>query len=230
MTELLNLELTSVLVTLLAYQAGLLLQKRIKSPICNPILISAVLVVLFITLTGLENRVYQGAIVRLSWLMTPATVCLAIPMYQQLDILLKNKKALMAGIAAGVLGSFALVLVFAALFRFDRELTISLLPKSVTAAIGVPLCQLAGGIPSVTTAVILLTGITAAVLGPVLCKLFKLEDDISRGAAFGTAGHVIATSRAGELSPLAGAVGSLSLVVAGLLTAVVFPLVIRLPF
>lgn len=226
MDELLNLELTSVVVTLLAYQAGLLLQKKLRTPLCNPILIAAALVALFITATGLENQVYQQANVRLSWLLTPATVCLAVPMYEQLPILLKNKKAILAGVVSGALGCMGCVLLMAAALEFDRALTVSLLPKSVTAAIGVPLCTLSGGIPSVTTAVIMLTGIVAAVLGPVLCKLFRLEDDISRGVAFGTAGHVIATARAGELSPLVGAVGSLSLTVAGLLTALVFPLLV----
>ena len=81
MTELLNLELTSVLLTLLAYQAGAWLQKRTKSPVCNPILVGVVLVLAFMALTGLENQTYQGANVRLSWLMTPATISLAIPMY-----------------------------------------------------------------------------------------------------------------------------------------------------
>ena len=228
MDELLNLELTSVLVTILAYQAGLLLQKKIRNPLCNPILIAAVLVAVFITVTGLENETYQQANVHLSWLMTPATVCLAVPMYEQLDILLKNKKAILAGVTAGALSCMGCVLLLAAGLGFDRALTVSLLPKSVTAAIGVPLCTLSGGIPSVTTAVIMLTGITAAILGPVLCKLFRLKDEISRGVAFGTAGHVIATARAGELSPLTGAVGSLSLTVAGLLTAVVFPLLVQI--
>lgn len=226
MTELLNLELTSVLVTLLAYQAGLLLQKKAKHPVCNPILISAVLIILFITLTGLPNSVYQAANVRLSWLLTPATVCLAIPMYEQLEILRKNLKVLLAGVAAGAVSCVGFVLLLSLAFRFDRALTVSLLPKFVTAAIGVPLCQLSGGIPSVTTVVIMLTGITGAALGPTLCKLFHFEDELSRGVAFGTAGHVIATARASELSPLTGAVSSLSLVVAGLLTAVIFPLIL----
>lgn len=227
MTELLNLELTSVLVTLLAYQAGLLLQKKAKHPVCNPILISAVLIILFITLTGLPNSVYQAANVRLSWLLTPATVCLAIPMYEQLEILRKNLKVILAGVAAGAVSCVGFVLLLSLAFRFDRALTVSLLPKFVTAAIGVPLCQLSGGIPSVTTVVIMLTGITGAVLGPTLCKLFHFEDELSRGVAFGTAGHVIATARASELSPLTGAVSSLSLVVAGLLTAVIFPLILK---
>ena len=226
MTKLLNLEITSVILTLLAYQAGLILQKKTKSAIINPILMAVILVLLFMAVSGLENSRYQAANIRLSWLMTPATVCLAIPMYEQVQILRKNFRALMAGIAAGAVSCLIFVLAAAALFRFDRELTVSLLPKSVTSAIGVPLSQLSGGIPSITTAAIILTGIIASVGGTTLCKLFKLEDEISRGVAFGTAGHVIGTARANELSQLIGAVSSLSLVVAGLLTALVFPLVI----
>jgi putative effector of murein hydrolase len=224
MNELLNLELTSVLLTLLAYQAGAWLQKKTKSPVCNPILVGVVLVLVFMALTGLENGTYQGSMVRLSWLMTPATVCLAIPMYQQVEILKKNWKAMVAGIAAGALSCLVMVLVWGIVFRFDRELTISLLPKSVTSAIGVPLSGLNGGIQSITTAAIILTGITASVLGPSLCKLFRLTDKIAQGTAFGTAGHVIGTAKATELDPLTGAVSSLSLVVAGLLTAIVLPL------
>ncbi len=224
MTELLHLELTSVLLTLLSYQAALWLQKKTKSPICNPILVGVLLVLLFMALTGLENSTYQTANVRLSWLMTPATVCLAIPMYEQVQVLKKNLKAMVAGIAAGAVSCLGMVLLWAVLFRIDRELTVTLLPKSVTSAIGVPLSTINGGTPSVTTAAIILTGIIASVLGTTLCKLFGLKDDISRGVAFGTAGHVIGTSKANELSPLTGAVSSLSLVVAGLLTAIVLPL------
>ena len=226
MTELLHLELTSVLLTLLSYQAALWLQKKTKSPVCNPILVGVLLVLLFMALTGLENSTYQGANVRLSWLMTPATVCLAIPMYEQVQVLKKNLKAMVAGIAAGAVSCLGMVLLWAVLFRIDRELTVTLLPKSVTSAIGVPLSTINGGIASVTTAAIILTGIIASVLGTMLCKLFGLKDDISRGVAFGTAGHVIGTSKANELSPLTGAVSSLSLVVAGLLTALIMPLVL----
>ena len=226
MTELLNLELTSVLLTLVGYQVGLRLQKKLKSPICNPLAVAVVLVLLFMALTGLENSTYQAASVRLTWLITPATVCLAIPMYEQVQVLKKNLKAMIAGIAAGALSCLGMVLLWAILFRIDRELTVTLLPKSVTSAIGAPLSELNGGIASITTAAIILTGVISSVLGTTLCKLFGLKDEISRGVAFGTSGHVIGTSRANELSPLTGAVSSLSLVVAGLLTAVVFPLVV----
>ena len=226
MPDLLNNEVLCILLTLICYRAGLEVQKRTKSALFNPILIAVILVLVFLWVTGADPEAYQRGNTRLSWLITPATVCLAIPMYEQLEILLKNKRAILAGIAAGAFSCMACVGLIAVTFGFSRELTVTMLPKSVTAAIGVPLATLAGGIPSITTAVILLTGILAAIFGPTLCKLFRLEDEISQGVAFGTAGHVVGTSRANEISPLVGAVGSLSLTVAGLLTALVFPLLV----
>lgn len=225
MAELLQLELTSLVLTLLAFRLGQWLQARTKSPLCNPIFVAVVLILAFMALTGLDNQTYQAACGRISWLMTPATVCLAIPMYEQLQILRKNLGAIVAGVVSGAVSCLIVMLAFGLLLGFDRELIVSLLPKSVTSAIGVPLSVMAGGIASITTAAIILTGILAAVLGPVLCKLFRLEDPVARGVAFGTAGHVIGTTRAGELSPLTGAVSSLSLVVAGLLTAAAFSLI-----
>ena len=224
MADLLNISIFPVILTLLAYRAGALLQQKTKSPICNPILIAVILVLGFLGLTGMELKTYQAGATFLSWLMTPATVCLAISMYEQFQVLKKNTPVTLAGVAAGAVACLAMVLGFSLLFGFDRELTVSLLPKSVTTAIGVPLSQMAGGLTPITTAAIILTGITASVLGPTLCRVFRLTDEIARGAAFGTSGHVIGTAKASEMSALTGAVSSLSLVVAGLLTAIVLPI------
>lgn len=224
MTELLNIPIFPVVLTLLAYQTGAFLQKKLKTPLCNPILIAVILVLLFLSATGLELKIYQTGTSMISWLMTPATVCLAISMYEQFQILRKNIPVILAGVAAGAVSCLIMVLLFSLVFHFDPELTASLLPKSVTTAIGVPLTQMIGGLPSITTAAIILSGILASVFGPVLCKLFRLTDKVSQGVAFGTAGHVIATSKAMELDPLIGAASSLSLVVAGLLTAILLPI------
>ena len=223
--DLLNISIFPVVLTLLAYKCGAALQKKLKTPLCNPILIAVILVLLFLGCTGMELKTYQTGTAYISWLMTPATVSLAISMYEQFQILRKNMGVILAGVAAGAVSCLIMVLGFCLLFRFDPELTASLLPKSVTTAIGVPLTQLIGGLPSVTTAAIILSGITASILGPVLCRVFHLTDKVSQGVAFGTAGHVIATSKAMELDPLMGAASSLSLVTAGLLTAAVLPLV-----
>ncbi len=228
MKELLSIGILPLLLTLGSYQIGLQCQKKLKTAIANPVLISVVLVLGFLALTGMSNPTYQAGMAKFSWLMTPATVCLAIPMYQHFQTLRRNLPAILVGIAAGAVSCLAMVLLWAMLPGITRELAISLLPKSVTSAIGVPLSEIAGGIGSITTAAIILTGIIANILGSACCRLFRLTDPIAQGVALGTSGHVIGTSRATEISELAGATSSLSLVVAGLLTAVIFPVVAQI--
>lgn len=228
MSQLLQIGTMPILVTLLAYQIGLWCQRKFKSPIFNPILIAVVLVLGYLTVTNTAYADYKLGTNLIAWLMTPATVCLAIPMYEQLQILRRNFPMMLVSILSGSAACLAMVLVFAALFHFDPVLTASLLPKSITSAIGVPLSEMVGGLGSITTPAIILTGIFASMLGTTFFKLFRLTDPVAQGVAMGTAGHVIATSRANELGDLIGAASSLSLVVAGLLTAAVFPLLAQL--
>ena len=224
MTDLLAISVLPVSLTLIAFLAGQKLQKKFRSPILNPILVSVILVLIFLALTGLPVADYKAGMGTLSWLLTPATICLAVPMYEQFQILKKNLPMILAGVAAGAVSCLIMVAGFGILMHFETILTVSLMPKSITTAIGVALSEMMGGMPGVTTAAIVFTGIFASIMGPAFCRLFRLTDEVARGVAFGTAGHVIGTSKANELSPLTGAVSSLSLVVAGLLTAVVLPL------
>ena len=223
MTQLLSIGILPVVLTLFAYQIGLQCQKKFKLPIFNPILIGVIVVLAVLTFTGLERKVYQDGVKIMSWLMTPATVCLAIPMYEQIQALRKNLKAILVGVAAGALSCLTLLLVFMVFMGFDRNLVVSLLPKGITAAIGVSLSELYGGTASITTLGITVTGICGNMFGTYFCKWFGITDEIARGVAFGTGSHVIGTAKASELSPLSGAVSSLSLVVAGLMTAILFP-------
>ena len=217
-----------LVVTILAYQFGLLLQKKWKSPVFNPLLIAIILIIGVLLLTGYPTADYQAGMKTISWLMTPATICLAVPLYQQLQILRKDWKAIMAGICAGTLASLFFIFVMCRVFGFDQILTTSLLPKSITTAMGTALSAQAGGDEAITTAAIVITGILGNILGVPLCRLFKITDPVAQGVAFGTSAHVIGTSKARELSDLSGAVSSLSLTVAGILTAVLFPLITML--
>lgn len=223
MTEFFSIGILPVTMTLFAYQVGLLCQKKLKLPIFNPILVGAVLLILVLKVIGMETAQYMSGMNLLSWLMTPATICLAIPMYEQFQVLRKNLKGILIGVAAGALSCLAVLAGVSMLLQFDRNLMVSLLPKSITAAIGVPLCQLLGGTASITTLGISVTGITGNMFGAALCKLFGITDPIAKGVAFGVGSHVIGTAKASEIDPLTGAVSSLSLVVAGLLTAVLLP-------
>lgn len=225
MNELLSIPILPLLLTLGAFEVGLLCQKKLKLPLFNPILIATILVLILLKITRMEMETYQSGMRFLSWLLTPATVCLAIPMYQHLQTLKKSLIAIAAGVTAGTIASLGLVLGLCLLFHLDWAMTASLLPKSVTTAIGVVLAQMAGGIESITTAAIIITGILGSMLGPVLCKVFHLKSPVAQGVAFGTSAHVVGTSKANEIGDLCGAVSSLSLVTAGILTAVLMPLI-----
>lgn len=215
-----------IFLTIGAFLLGWFLQKRFKSPLLNPILIGAVVVMAVLSILHIPNSIYQEAVKPLSFLMTPATICLALSFYEQLMKLKKHVPVICVGVIMGTVGSMGSILALAKLFGLEQQLLVSLLPKSVTTAIGVALCEEAGGIPAVTTAAIIGTGILGNMLGLALCRLFRIQHPVAQGVAFGTASHVIGTTRALELDPITGAVSTLSLTLTGLLTAVCFSILI----
>lgn len=218
--------LFAILLTFGAYEVGRLIQKKTGIPVFNPILVAAVLVGVVLVLTGVPNQVYQDNCETFSWLLTPATVCLAIPLYAQFSRLRHDLPAILAGVAAGTFVSMGFVFLLCRLCRLNDVLTASLLPKSITTAMGIVVSEATGGEPAVTTAAIILTGILGSIFGPWLCKALRLHQPVAQGVAFGTSAHVIGTSKAAEISQTAEAVSSLSLVFAGILTAVICPLVL----
>ncbi len=228
MELLLDTGIFPIVLTVAAFQIGRMCQAKWRLALFNPILIGMILVAAFLLLSGMDTADYTAGTTKLSWLTTPATVSLAIPMYEQFRQLIKNGKAIALGVAAGIISCLAFLLAAGTLMSLEPVLMASILPKSVTAAIGVPLSTLSGGLGGVTAVAISLTGIIANMLGPTLCRVFGITHPVAQGVSFGTAGHVIATAKASELGPLTGAVSSLSLVVAGLLTAVIFPIVVRM--
>lgn len=215
----------AILLTLGAYQIGVLLRKKWNSPICNPILVAVVLLIPLLLLTGYPLETYQVGMVPLSWLLTPATICLALPLYKQFKVLKGDLPAILAGVACGTITSIASIWAMGQLFRLDAAVLLSLLPKSITTAMGIAVSEQLGGILALTTAAIIVTGILGSICGEGLCRLLCLKTKVAQGVAFGTASHVIGTSRATELNPLIGAVSSLSLAMAGVLTAVVLPII-----
>lgn len=221
-----SIALFPLLLTFGAYQLGMWCQKKWKSPLLQPILIGAALVIAVLLLTGVSNESYQAGTKSISWLLTPATVCLALPLYTQVKVLKKNLPAILAGVLAGTLTSLGMVLLLSTLFRLDGGVTVSLLPKSVTTAMGMVLAEQSGGMSSLAAAAIIITGNLGSLTGSAVCKLLKIKDPIAQGVAFGTASHVIGASRASELGALQGAVSSLSLAVAGVLTAILMPVVV----
>lgn len=206
--------------SLVAYEAGLLLRRKFKLAILNPLLIATICVMAVLVLFKVDYDQYNESAKYISYLLTPATVCLAVPLYEQMSLLKKNFKAVAAGIVSGVLASLVSVLVLAKLFGLSHEQYVTLLPKSITTAIGMGISEELGGIVTITVAVIIITGILGNVIAELVCKVFHIQEPIAKGLALGTASHAIGTAKAMEMGPVEGAMSSLAIAVAGLLTVI----------
>lgn len=214
-----------VVISLAGYLIGMAVKQRWKLPIFNPLLIAIVLVIAFLLLFQVDYEAYNSSAKYLGYLLTPATVSLAIPLYQKLALLKKNGAAIAVGILAGVLTSMGSILGMALLFKLSHAEYVTLLPKSITTAIGIGVAEELGGYATITAAVIIITGVFGNMVAETLCKVFKIKDPVARGLAIGAASHAIGTTKAMEMGETEGAMSSLAIVVSGLFTvlgAVVF--------
>lgn len=210
-----------VFISIVTYEIGVLLRKRLNFAIFNPLLISISLTILFLIIFRIDYGVYEQGAKYLSYFLTPATVALAVPLYEQIEPLKKNWKAIIAGIFSGALTSAVCVLALSALFRLTHEQYVTLLPKSITTAIGMGLSEELGGIVTITVAVIVLTGVIGNMFAEAILRLFHITDPVAKGIGIGSAAHAMGTARAMELGEVEGAMSSLSIAVSGLLTVVV---------
>ena len=206
--------------SLAAYEIGLLMKKKFKLAILNPLLIGTICVIGFLLIFRIDYEEYNEGAKYISYLLTPATVCLAVPLYEQLSLLKKNFMAVAVGILSGVLASLVSVLALAKLFDLNHQQYVTLLPKSITTAIGMGVSEELGGLVTITVAVIVITGILGNVIAEFICKIFKIHEPIAKGLALGTASHAIRTAKAMEMGQIEGAMSSLAIAVAGLLTVI----------
>ena len=212
-----------------SFQLARIINKRAGREICNPLLFATLFCGAILLGTGTEYDVFYtngGKI--LEFFLTPATICLAIPLYKQFELLKKNVGAVLAGCVAGVAAHMAGCVLMLFLFQMEAAEYISLLPKSITTAIGKGLSEELGGFPAITMATIMLTGLFGAVAAPPLLKLFHVTEPLSQGLAIGTSSHAAGTSRAVQMGEIQGAASSLAIVVTGLLTVIAAPLFARL--
>lgn len=209
--------------SLIAYMIGVYLKKKFKTPIFNPMLISIILVIAVLVAAGIDYDTYYLSARYLSWFMTPATVCLAIPLYEKWELLKKNANAVLLGTLAGVITSMLTVFVLCKLMKLSHTDYVTMLPKSITAAIGMGVSEELGGYVTITVAVIILTGIIGNLVGEGACKLFRIQEPISKGLAIGTSTHALGTVKALEMGQIEGAMSGLSVAVAGLMTVALAP-------
>ncbi|MFG6345264.1 MAG: LrgB family protein [Lachnospiraceae bacterium] len=207
-----------VTISLLTYMLGMYLKKRFQSGLLNPLLLSIAASIVILLAANIDYEAYNAGAKYLSWFLTPATVCLAIPLYEQLELLKKNWAAVAAGIVSGVLTNMVTVFALAMLFGLNHQEYVTLLPKSITTAIGMGVAEELGGYVTITVAVIVITGVLGNILGDLVCKVFGIHEPIAKGLALGTSAHAIGTAKAMEMGEVEGAMSSLSIAVSGVLT------------
>lgn len=218
LTEMTSQPVFGIALTLLAYILGLKVNQKLKTPIANPYLIATVICISVLLIFNIPYENYQAGGSVIEIFLAPATAALALKIYEQRKILKKYWLAVLSGTAVGAGVSIICVYTLCKLFDLDRELTVSLLPKSVTTAIAVPLCEQMGGIPAITVFSLIYTGMLGAVFSPVLIKLFRIKNPVESGLAIGTSTHALGTSKAIELGDIQGAMSGCAVGIAGLIT------------
>ncbi|MFR4440556.1 MAG: LrgB family protein [Hungatella sp.] len=226
MNELLQVSMYfGMVISVAAYLLGVWLKKKTRWAVMNPLLVSIILTMGVLLFLDIDYDTYNSGAKYLSYFLTPATVCLAIPLYKQLELLKHNMAAVLTGIISGVLASLVSVLGLSLAFGLDHQYYVTLLPKSITTAIGMGISEEAGGIVTLTVASIIITGIFGNIIAEVVFKILKIQEPIAKGLALGTSAHAIGTANALEMGEIEGAMSSLSIAVAGLLTVLAVPLI-----
>lgn len=212
-----------VALTIGGFALGTLINRKTGKAWCNPLLLGSLFVILLLSCLNVPYPEYKASASPLSYLLLPATVSLAIPLYEKWELLKSNLIAILVGILVGVLTSLGSITTLALLLKLDAVQAVTLLPKSVTTAIGMDIADTLGGIPSLAGAVIILTGITGNLTAQWLCRVLKITDPLARGIGIGTASHAIGTAKALELGEVEGAMSSLAVALAGVITAFLAP-------
>lgn len=207
-----------VFITLGAYFLGIYIKQKWKLAIFNPLLMAIIFTMIFLLVSQMPYDVYYEGAKYISYLLTPATVSLAIPLYEQFEPLKKNVRAILVGIVTGVLTSMVSVLLLAMIFHFDHQEYVTFLPKSITTAIGMGVSEELGGYVAITVAVIIITGIIGNMIAESVCRMFHITEPVAKGIAIGSASHAVGTTKAMEMGEVEGAMSSLSIVLSGLLT------------
>lgn len=209
-----------VVISLLTYEIGLWIKKKTKFTLANPLLIAVILIILFLVVFDVDFETYNAGAEYIGVFLTPATVSLAVPLYRQIEMLKKYPKAVFGGIAAGVLTAMLSIFAMSMIFGLSHQQYVTLLPKSITTAIGLGISEKMGGIVGITVVSISITGIMGNIAAESICRIFRIEEPVSRGLAIGTASHAMGTAKAIEMGEIEGAMSSLAIVVAGIMTVV----------
>ncbi|SNT10538.1 TIGR00659 family protein [Anaerovirgula multivorans] len=228
MITLLDTPYFGIVISILFFEIGLWICRKTKVTVLHPLLISILSIMMILAFFNIDIGYYKKGGDLISFFLGPATVILAVPLYRQLDLLKVNFVPIILGITVGCITAVTSVILLTRAFKLDSAIAASMIPKSVTTPIGLEISAQIGGIPSITVGVIVITGILGAVIGPTICNVFRIKDEVAIGIAMGTASHAVGTSKAMEMGETQGAMSGLAIGIAGLITVLLVPLLMHL--
>ena len=210
-----------IALTMICYLAARRIAQATRSPLANPVIVSSVFCLAFLFAFGIPIADYHVGGAMIMMLIFPATICLAVMVYEHRSYLVKHLLPAFTGCTVGAIASIVSVRFFGRLFGLSEVLIRSQLAKSVTTAIAIDLAPTVQGDLSLAVVSVMITGISGVLIGPMLLTLFRVTDPVLQGIAMGTSSHVIGTSRAMEMGPIQGAMSSIALFITGLMTAAI---------
>ncbi|MGY0393822.1 LrgB family protein [Fusobacterium sp.] len=225
MQEIVGNPLFGVIISLIAFEIGKFIFEKTKLAIFNPLLIATLIVMGILNFFHISVKDYMLGGSLIVFFLAPATVVLAIPLYQKIDLLKKHWVPIIGGGIVGAVVAIVSVVVLGKFLGIDHKLLVSFMPKSITTPIGIELSKMLGGIPSITVFAIVVTGITGNVTAPFIYSVFKIKHPIAKGLGLGVSSHAVGTSRAIEMGEIEGAMSALAIVIAGILTIILAPLI-----
>ncbi|MGF0039438.1 LrgB family protein [Peptoniphilaceae bacterium SGI.131] len=228
MSEMIKSPYFGIMLSIVMYLIGTVISKKLKTPIANPLLIAMILCVAFLKIFNISYDDYNIGGKYITFLIAPATVAMVLNLYKNIELLKKNIIPVFVGVFAGVLTSVLSVFILAKVFGLNKELTLSIVPKSLTTAIGVALAGEYGGISAVAVVCIVITGIFGAVFAPIVMNTLKIKDPVAKGIGIGTTSHAVGTSKAIEMGPVEGAMSGLAIALAGFTSVIVIPILINI--
>lgn len=226
--SILNTPLFGLILTILAFEIGLYIFKKVKLPIFNPLLLGIIITMSVISFFDIPLEYFRKGGDYITFLLAPATISLALPLYRQLDKLKQNFFPIVIGSVVGAITAILSTIFLGKLLGIDKMLLVSFMPKSITTPIGIELSKLLGGVPAITIFAILVTGVAGNVFAPVVCKYFKIKHPVAKGIGIGISSHAVGTSKALEMGEIEGAMSALSIVIAGIITFIIAPIFIFL--
>ncbi len=210
--------------TIVAFLIGTWVNRKTQSPVANPVIIALLLIIAFLKFFDVDYDAYKKSADVITYFLTPATVCLAIPLYEKLSLLVENLRAIVVSVFAGTIVNLVSVLLMCKAFGLTHEHYVTIMPKSVTTPIGMGISEELGGYVTLTVACIVVAGNFGFMVAGKVLDVFGIKDPVAKGLALGNASHAIGTVRALQFGMTEGAMGGLALALAGLMTVALAPI------